>query len=67
MPTKVDGPVEVVVGGLIEAEAGAKVGEVVRCDCLSSGTMVDVHCPKLESYLQVEKDRIGSIIAQDES
>ena len=67
LPTKVDGPFEVVARELIKAEAGTKAGEVVRCDHLSSGTVVDVHCPKLASHLQAEKDRIGSIVAQDES
>ena len=66
-PTKVDGPVEVFARELVKAEAGAKAREVVRCDHSSSGAVVEVHCSKLESYLQAEKDRIGSITAQDES
>ena len=66
MPTKVDGPVEVVARELIKAEAGTKAGEVVRCDHLSSGMMVDVHGLKLESHLQAENDRIVSIVTQDE-
>ena len=61
-----DGHVEIVVRELEEEEAGTKVGEVVRCDHFSSGAVVEVHCPKLESHLQAAKDRIGSIVAEDE-
>ena len=52
---KVVGPIEVVERELFKAEADAKAGEIFRCDHLSSGTVVDVYYPKLESHLQVEK------------
>ena len=65
LPMKVGGPVKVVARKLIKAEAGAKAGEVIRCDHLCSGTVVDLHCPKSESHLQAEKDGIGPIVAQD--
>ena len=50
---------------LVKVEAGVKAEEVVRCDHLSSGAVVEVHCPKLESHFQADKDRVGSIIAED--